>query len=184
MRWALVMVAATASLGCAHAIDDPTSEPLDAGTDAPVDDARAPTLGEAWVRGRLAGDAWDTDEARVIARRTTALQVVISLGGATCASFVGAPHVTIDLGASSAATYAVVPGHPAVETLRATEARVRACPPNASASTGRECDRQVLSGTVRLTHADGAAPGRVEGTFQVQFADGVLYGAFAAPRCS
>jgi hypothetical protein len=184
MRRALAVLLTFASIGCAEAVDDglPASTDADAGTAVPT--IAPPPLGTAQVRGLLAGDAWDTDDARVFARRTTALQIVITLGAASCASSVGARHVTIDLGAAAAGTYAVVPGHPAVEKLRGNEARVRACPPNASTSTGRECDREVLSGTIRLTHADDASPGSVEGTFQVRFADGRLWGSFSAPRCS
>lgn len=187
-RVPIALVLGATLVACAHAVDDGPADPPSGARDAPgAPDARsmvAPSVGEAWLRGSLGVDAHDTDDARAIARRAPQLQIVVALGPATCTRFVGVTHVTIDLGASVAATYEIVPGYPAVEKLRPTEARVRLCPANASTSTGRECDRTTQSGTLVITHADAADPGRVEGWFSARFASGTLEGAFSAPRCS
>jgi prepilin-type processing-associated H-X9-DG protein len=146
-----------------------------------------PTLvepGVGTIHGEITGLSLACDAGPAVARSfppTTELKLAAS--GLACDALQISDRLTIDLGDATVGTYAVVVGFPPKPSLARFQARAHACPAQHSDGTSSPCHDQVRGGTVSVTRYDGAPGGRVEGTFDVTFADGHVTGSFAAARC-
>ncbi|MGZ3423312.1 MAG: hypothetical protein ACXVEE_35955 [Polyangiales bacterium] len=137
--------------------------------------------GTGAITGDLENLALACDSGVSIARSfPPSLEIKIARGGVSCETVQSGDRVTIDLGDASPGTYTVVTGYPQKAKLSAAQARAHAC----SADTAQPCHDLVRSGSVTVTRLDPDIGGIVEGTFELDFADGNLTGSFAAVRCN
>ena len=141
--------------------------------------------GEASVQGDLQGLALSCSAGVAVARSlppTTQLKIAAS--GLACDALTASDRLTIDLGDAAVGTYTVVSGYPARPLLARFQARAHACAAPLADGTTPPCHDQLRAGTVTVTRYDPEPGGRVEGTFDLTFADGQLTGTFSAARCT
>lgn len=143
----------------------------------------APGVGT--IRGGIAGLSLACEPGVAVARAfPPTTEIKLAAGGLACDALQSSDRLTIDLGDAAVGTYAVVVGFPAKPKLARFQARAHACPAQRPDGTDPPCHDQVRSGTVTVTRYDGAPGGRIEGTFDITFADGQVSGSFSAARCS
>ena len=139
--------------------------------------------GTATASGTVPGLALDSPTARSIARSEPPFtQLMIAPTELTCSVIDTSDHITIDLGAQTTGTYVVVKGFPTKPGLSGFQARAHACP--AAATNAAPCHDQILKGQVVVMKYDAAPGGKVEGTYELTFADGTITGSFSALRCN
>jgi hypothetical protein len=138
--------------------------------------------GSGTIVGGVDGLPLATENGVSIARSfPPGLEVKVSPGGLSCEAVQGGDRVTIDLGAARPGTYAVVVGYPNKATLSPNGVRVHVCP---AKEANLPCHNQVRGGTVVVRTVEDVSNGRVEGTFEIELADGAVSGSFSAVRCN
>ncbi len=141
--------------------------------------------GEGSVQGDLQGLTLSCTAGVAIARSfPPGTEIKIAPGGLACDALKASDRITIDLGDAVVGTYTVVRGYPAKPLLAGFQARAHACAAQLPDGTTPPCHDQVRAGTVTITRYDPDPGGRIEGTFDVTFADGALSGSFSAARCT
>jgi hypothetical protein len=141
--------------------------------------------GEGTVQGDLRGLPLACDAGVAVARSfPPTTEIKIAPSGLACDALKASDRLTIDLGDAAVGTYTVVMGFPAKPLLARFQARAHACAAQLADGTTPPCHDQVRAGTVTITRYDPEPGGRIEGTFDVTFADGQLSGTFSATRCT
>lgn len=141
--------------------------------------------GEGSVQGEVRGLTLSCTRGVAVARSfPPTTEIKIAPAGLACDALKASDRLTIDLGDAAVGTYTVVVGFPAKPLLARFQARAHACAAQLADGTTPPCHDQVREGTVTLTRYDAEPGGRIEGTFDVTFADGQVTGTFSAARCT
>jgi hypothetical protein len=138
--------------------------------------------GSGTIVGTVEGMNLASDHGVAIARMYPPLtQIKVSPSGVTCETVQAGDRVTFDIGAEKVGVYTVVVGYPNKALLSAAQARAHVCPVNDSSES--QCHDQVRSGKVTITRFDGGEGGTIEGSYELELADGKISGTFSAYRC-
>ncbi len=138
--------------------------------------------GSGTIVGTVEGMNLATERGVSIARMfPPTTQIKVSPSGVTCETTQAGDRITFDLGAQKTGTYTVVVGYPSKPSLSAAQARAHVCPASDNAESA--CHNQVRSGKVIVTRFDAAEGGTIEGSYELELADGKVSGTFAAYRC-
>jgi hypothetical protein len=137
--------------------------------------------GSGAMAGSITGLTLACDDGVSIARSfPPSTEIKVAPNGVSCETVRDGDHVTIDLGDSKPGTYTVVKGFPIKADLSSAQARAHACP----SDPAKPCHDLVRGGSVKVTRIDPDTGGAVEGTFELEFADGNVSGSFSAIRCN
>jgi hypothetical protein len=140
--------------------------------------------GSGAMAGSITGLTLACDDGVSIARSfPPSTEIKVAPNGVSCETVRDGDHVTIDLGDSKPGTYTVVKGFPIKADLSSAQARAHICPAKPEGQDQPPCHDVVRSGRVTVTKFDDGKGGRVEGTYELELADGKVSGTFSAYRC-
>jgi hypothetical protein len=138
--------------------------------------------GSGTIVGTIEGMQLSSQNAVAIARMyPPQTQIKIAPSGVSCETVQDGDRITFDVGAAKPGIYTVVVGYPNKAMLSAAQARAHVCPANSTSES--QCHDQVRSGKIEITRVDDAEGGRIEGTYELELADGKVSGGFSAYRC-
>lgn len=138
--------------------------------------------GSGTIVGTIEGMNLQSDHAVAIARMyPPQTQIKVAPDGVTCETVLGGDRITFDVGAEKPGIYTLVAGYPSKANLSAAQARAHVCPANDTSES--QCHDIVRRGKVTITRFDTNEGGRIDGSYEVELADGTVSGTFSAYRC-
>ena len=138
--------------------------------------------GSGTIVGTIEGMNLASDHGVAIARMyPPQTQIKIAPDGVSCETVLGGDRITFDIGAEKPGIYTVVTGYPSKVNLSGAQARAHICPANDTSE--QQCHDVVRGGKVEITKFETNEGGRIEGTYELELADGKVSGTFSAYRC-